>query len=305
MVDPEGDGTTSSIPYGTPEAFRQALTARIATVAESSPRDIAQIRRQFAYSRFLYRVFASGDSRWVLKGGTGLLARIPSRARHSIDIDLMYRDDMAQAIELLQSLGSKLADTDFFTFDVQLPREPAPDAPNAALSAVAFLGEREFERFKIDLVVESNMTAEPELVNFLDPLDIPGLQSVQYRAYPLVDHIADKHAAMLDDYRGRPSTRYRDLVDLAIIASSETVDAARLSTALHSEYERRGVQAPSTVSLPSDDWVPGYEQSAKAVPNLDQRTADQALELVGRLLNPILSGRVTGTWSPSQGDWLD
>ena len=305
MADGNSSGTTRSIPYRTSEAFRKALTDRIAIAAGSRPQDIAQIRRQFAYSRFLYRVFATGDSRWVLKGGTGLLARIPGRARHSIDIDLMRRDDMAQAIELLQGLGNAHADTDFFTFEVQLPREPAPDAPNAALSAVAYLGELEFERFKIDLVVESNMTAEPELVNFLEPVSIPGLPSVRYRAYPLVDHIADKHAAMLDDYRGRPSTRYRDLVDLAIIASSEPVNAARLSTALHSEYRHRGIQAPSSVTLPSDAWVRGYEQTAKDVPKLNQRTADEALELVGRLLNPILSGRVAGTWNPSEGDWMD
>ena len=149
------------------------------------------------------------------------------------------------------------------------------------------------------------MTAEPELVDFLDPVEIPGLRSVQYWAYPLVDHIADKHAAMLDNYRGRPSTRYRDLVDLAIIASSQPVDAAGLSTALHSEYQHRGVEVPPTVLLPSDDWVPGYAQAAKDVPNLNQRTADQALELVAKLLNPILSGRDTGTWSPNESAWVD
>lgn len=305
MAESGGDRTTRSIPYSTPEAFRRALTDRIAHVAESRSQNVAEIRRQFAYGRFLYRVFASGDSRWVLKGGTGLLARIPSRARYSIDIDLMRRDDMTRAIELLQTLGGEHTDADFFTFEVQLPREPEPDALNASLAAVAYLGEREFERFKVDLVVESNMTAEPELVDFLDPVEIPGLLSVQYWAYPLVDHIADKHAAMLDNYRGRPSTRYRDLVDLAIIASSQSVDAARLSTALYSEYKHRGIEVPTTVSLPSDDWVPGYAQAAKDVPNLNQHTADQALELVAKLLNPILSGRDTGTWSPNESAWVD
>ena len=58
----------------------------------------------------------------------------------------MRRDDMGEAIKLLQALGHQHADTDFFTFDVQLQREPALDAPNVALSATAYLGEREFER---------------------------------------------------------------------------------------------------------------------------------------------------------------
>ena len=305
MTETQGDSGALSIPHATPEAFRQALKERIARVASSGPLNISEIRRQFAYSRFLYRVFASGDSRWVLKGATGLLARIPSRARHSLDIDLMRRDDMGEAIKLLQALGHQHADTDFFTFDVQLQREPAPDATNTTLSTTAYLGEREFERFKIDLVVESNMTAEPEHVSPLKPIEIAGLRSVPYLVYPLVDHIADKHYAMLDDYRGRPSTRYRDLVDLAIIAGTESVSAAALSTALHSEYEHRHIQTPSAVTLPSSAWIPGYEQVAKDIANLPQRTAEEALELVGKLLNPILAGRETGTWNPEEADWAD
>ncbi len=305
MTDAEGDGDERSVPYLTPDAFRQALKERITKTGSSDSVDISGIRRQFAYSRFLYRVFASGDSRWVLKGATGLLARIPSRARHSLDIDLMRRDDMSEAIKLLQNLGHQHADADFFTFDVQLEREPTLGASNAALTATAYLGEREFVRFKIDLVVESNMTAEPEYVSPLEPVEIAGLRSVPYLVYPLVDHIADKHAAMLDDYRGRPSTRYRDLVDLAIIAGTEPVNAAALSTALLSEYAHRRIQPPTVVTLPSGTWIPGYEQAAKDVANLPQRTADEALELVGKLLNPILAGRKTGNWNPSEADWAD
>ena len=305
MTEPDRDSGQLSIPHATPEAFRQALTARIASTASSDSLRIPELRRQFAYSRFLYRVFASGDSRWVLKGATGLLARIPSRARHSLDIDLMRREDIREAIKMLQALGRQHADTDFFTFDVQPQREPAPDAPSTTLSATAYLGEREFERFKIDLVVESNMTAEPEFVSPLKPVEIAGLRSVPYLVYPLVDHIADKHAAMLDDYRGRPSTRYRDLVDLAIIAGTESISAAALSTALHSEYEQRHIQAPAAVTLPSSDWIPGYEKLAKNITNLPQRTAEEALELVGKLLNPILAGRETGTWIPGEAQWVD
>ncbi len=305
MTDTEGDGGERSIPYRTPDAFHQALKERIAKAASSDSLGISEIRRQFAYSRFLYRVFASEDSRWLLKGGAGLLARIPSRARHSLDIDLMHRDDMSEAIKLLQTLGHQHADTDFFTFDVQPQREPALGAPNAALSATAYLGERQFERFKIDLVVESNMTAEPEYVNPMEPVEIEGLRSVPYVVYPLVDHIADKHAAMLDNYRGRPSTRYRDLVDLAIIAGAESVSAIALSTALLSEYEHRHIQTPTVVTLPSNAWIRGYEQTAKDIPNLPQHTAEEALELVGKLLNPILAGRITGNWNPSEADWAD
>ena len=220
MTEAQGNEVGPSVPYRTPEAFSQALQNRIATVASSDTLTAAEIRRQFAYSRFLYRVFASGDAGWVLKGATGLLARAPSRARHSLDIDLMRRGNLRVAVRLLQALAHQHADADFFTFDVQPQQEPEAGASNATLSAVAYLGEREFERFNIDLVIESNMTAEPEPVSPIKPVDIEGLPSAPYLVYPLVDHIADKHAAMLADYGGHPSSRFRDLVDLAIIAGS-------------------------------------------------------------------------------------
>ena len=168
-----------SIPYRTPAAFRQALTQRIADAADSSGLTVSEIRRQFVFDRFLFRVFAAGDTQWVLKGATGLLARVPNQGRHSLDIDLMCRDEMAKAVTLLQHLGGEHASEDFFTFDLSERRAPAPDAPNTALSAVAYLGEREFERFKIDLVVESNMTAQPEIVDPLSPVEVPGLPSTR------------------------------------------------------------------------------------------------------------------------------
>ena len=62
MTELDRDGDQPSIAHATPEAFRQALTARIASTANSESLHIPELHRQFAYSRFLYRVFASGDS---------------------------------------------------------------------------------------------------------------------------------------------------------------------------------------------------------------------------------------------------
>ncbi len=76
------------VPYGSARDFERALTDRIANAAASSPHGIAEIRRQFAYGRLLARLFITQPERWVLKGATGLLARLPLHARHSIDIDL-------------------------------------------------------------------------------------------------------------------------------------------------------------------------------------------------------------------------
>lgn len=304
MADPPADGTPVRR-YRTPEAFRQALTGRIAARAAESGIAANEIRRQFAYDRLLSRLFTADADRWVLKGATGLLARVPDRARYSLDVDLFSRTDITAAIDALRRLCTDDALGDYFTFDISARRAPTPPEDAISLTATAFLGEREFERFKIDLVVASNMTAEPETVNPIQPFEVPGLPTAAYRVYPLVDHIADKHAAILDTYQGRPSTRYRDLVDLAIIAETQTVSADKLRTALLSEYAHRGLPTPTAVTLPSPDWVSGYAQSARQAPYLEHTTAKSAVALVGRLLNPVLAGRHRGTWDPTVSEWTD
>lgn len=79
---------------------------------------------------------------------------------------------------------------------------------------------------------------------------IPELEQRSYRAYPLVDHIADKIAAILQRHgaASTPSTRYKDLVDLVAIISVLSVDAKVQTAALRSEIERRPI-------TPLPDWV--------------------------------------------------
>jgi hypothetical protein len=78
------------------------------------------------------------------------------------------------------------------------------------------------------------MTGEPEDVPPLARIDMPGVEQQGYRAYPLVDHVADKVAATFDRYgqMEAPSTRYRDLVDLVAVAMGASVEAEPQMVAL-------------------------------------------------------------------------
>lgn len=86
--------SAEGVPYASARDFERALVDRIATAAESSPYGVAEIRRQFAYGRLLARVFTHAPDEWVVKGAAGLLARIPGRARHSIDVDLYFAGEL-------------------------------------------------------------------------------------------------------------------------------------------------------------------------------------------------------------------
>ena len=290
------------VPYKTARAFENALTARIANAATTSPYGIPELRRQFAYGRLLVRVFLHDPERWVLKGATGLLARIPGQARHSIDVDLYFDGEIEAAIDALrEAVGLDLGD--FFTFDIEQGSGLLGVTAGSQLRATAYLGDKVFETFRVDVVVTHTMTGEPELTPPIEPVEIPGLRSVPYRTHPVPDQIADKHAAMIATYAGRPSTRYRDLVDLVLIATTQVVEAGPLHAALVSEHHRRGTSPSAELSLPSEDWHEGYRKIAVSVPGFGYLDASEAVEIVQRLVGPVLAGLRNGTWDPESLGW--
>ncbi len=65
---------TGSPRYGSPASFRQALTDKLRSLAETSRWALPQLQRQLAYDRFLERLYRV-DGSWIVKGATALLAR--------------------------------------------------------------------------------------------------------------------------------------------------------------------------------------------------------------------------------------
>ncbi len=107
--------TPAALSYSTATAFASALADRFATAAKATGRPITDLRRQFAYDRLLARLFGVAHDRWVLKGGTGLLARLPDQARHSMDIDLYYQGQL-DALDDDLATAAKTDLGDFFSF---------------------------------------------------------------------------------------------------------------------------------------------------------------------------------------------
>jgi len=301
----EPNSVPSQHPYATPRALVSAITDRVAAVvAAGSVYNHDELRRHIAYDRLLARVFSDEPERWLLKGGGALLARIPG-ARHSKDLDLAYAGDIDEAIKALTE-GAALDLGDFFTFTVEevKARLTGPTS-GVRLPISCRIGPKRFGSFHIDVVVVEGVTAEPELVSPLASIAVPGLGIVPYRTYPLVDHLADKHAAMIETHYGRPSTRYRDLVDLVEIATTQKIEAAPLSVALFTKYRLRGLRAPAGFATPGERWPEGYEALATSVPGFTHETYQEASAVAEALLDPILGGRTRGSWNPAALTWVD
>ena len=93
------------VAYGSPTALDTSIKDRLASAARASPYSIAEMRRHIAYDRLLARVFLRDPDGWVLKGGTGLLARIPGVARHTADVDLFRNMSTGDLFNMRVSFG--------------------------------------------------------------------------------------------------------------------------------------------------------------------------------------------------------
>lgn len=295
--------------YADPSALRRAVTDRLRTLARDRHAQLADLQRQFAYDRLLARLFVSEPDRWVLKGATALLARLGGAARHTLDVDL-YRPG-ERLVETEAALRAAAASDlgDFFRLALAPGRRVAEGRDTIRIAVTAYLGATEFAAFHVDLIAGIAMTGEPDEVRPLVPLALPGIPAPDYRVYPIADHVADKLCALLETHPratgpAQPSTRYRDLADLAVIAHTQPLDADHGVRAVTSEARRRGLTLPDRLPTPdAAGWRPGYARVARDAPGLVEQDLDDALVTVRRLVDPILGGSAAGRWDPDRLTW--
>jgi hypothetical protein len=289
--------------YGSPGAFRRALTDRLKTKANTSRWTLTQLQRQLAYDRLLERLYLV-DEGWIVKGAVALLAR-DIGVRASLDIDI-YRPGAADKAEADLRVAAGRDIGDWFRFEIG-GRRAVGAGTGIRLPMTASIGATVWAEFHVDLVgADIRMTGEPDSVPPLARVVIPDVEQHGYRAYPLVDHIADKVCAMFECHGGieAPSTRYRDLVDLVAIVLAASVDAETQVAALTSEALRRGLRLPQRFVVPDRAlWEPGYAAEAGRSLLPIARTLEEALAVVGPFLDPLLGGNAAGTWDPNRARW--
>jgi len=240
-------------------SFNAQLSRRIRTLALAQRVDTNQLRRRFVFERFLARVFAEPDSTWVLKGAAGLLNRLPT-ARYSQDIDL-YRDGTlgVALADLRRAAGTNIDD---FRFDIAHERPLHGPVNGATVTVTARIGAQTFETFPIDVSTQL-LPVDPDFVQPRPVFADLGLPLSMLRIYPVPNHVADKVCAMYQSYSGRPSSRYRDLVDLVLIVDQQPIDQEQTVAALRAEAQRRAMDLPEAMAVPGPDWPGGYFNEAR------------------------------------------
>lgn len=286
-------------------AARHAAGGRGAT-------DVKRHVDQIFYDRFLCRVFSDPESRFLLKGGTRMLAAVPS-GRATRDVDLEARDhtlDVAVA-DLRRLAAVDLGDFLRYTFTGATTSTGA-NQPNVQTATVKFdveiVGRGRQSPMKVDLAVHRRPSAPVVRAAPAFRVDIPEFTVVDYAMISMEDQMADKLCAMMSAYgpSGHGSSRAKDLVDLVIAALYERLDAAVLFRAIRTESVNRGLPPFTEVEVPAAIQA-GYPRLAASVdPVRDHPDWIGAIALVNSVIEPVLSGRtLAGTWDPQRRRWVE
>lgn len=299
--------------YKSPTAFRQAIQSCARNEARARGGSPVNLVDLFYLSRLLTRVFQHDPNGWMLKGGQALLARWP-KARYSRDIDLLAlrtHDELDAAVAHLIAAAHTDLD-DFIRFEHHSTSEERQGQDARKVKFHTFCGAKDVGVISVDVVTNLKPLGQPVERELRPPfpMDLDSKPATVHM-WPLEDHVADKVAAMYERHAGGVSSRYKDLVDLVIIATSETLDGRITHRALHREVDRRttaGVDLtlPTTFTIPDrTSWEPGYNAEAAKAPHLGRqyRTLGQTEDLAARFISPLLAEQPLGTWHPAETRW--
>ena len=297
------------------DSSRDYATAKRAAIESgSSFHGIPKSERADHFNRgiIINRLFANQPDNWVLKGASALVWRdTSSRATRDIDLLRLGQQEISLAHRDLQTALNQPTTAPFdVSFRVSEPvTNWSPDEGHTYVSTVKVTilgqtGQPVSQPVKIDMVIGDHMTGEPEAILSRELAAVLRTDPQSIRVYPIHDHLADKIAATFKIYGENPSTRVRDLVDIAHIASTQTLSLQQLSTALEAVRRSNGADPyPKEFTVPAD-WKNSYPRmQQKDAPNAP--SFDAALSAARALVNPVLSwdGRKDMTWS--KGQWRD
>ena len=227
-----------------------------------------------AYGTFFRMMFTNAlmeHEGWILKGGTNLLCRLRN-PRNTLDLDLFRQGDRsptARAETLHAVMDGRQVGR--YTFRLGAPATGTEEDAGILRLKVAVLdGTTTVESFNIDLSADIVLNAEPDVrqVPRGDTAVLPGYPAaVRVRLYPIENQIADKLSAMYATYGTGPSTRYRDLYDLAMIVDQLPFDEQTLVEALRTQQQLRRIAIPYTLTEPAHGWAEAYDKQMAKTPS--------------------------------------
>jgi Nucleotidyl transferase AbiEii toxin, Type IV TA system len=226
-----------------------------------------------------------------------MLARVPrSRATKDVDLASQKAADLAEAEKALVDLVDvDLGDHLTFRLIRSTPTGLGENQPGLATRRYIFAcidvdHDIQIDTVHVGVVVGPPPVGRPEVVEPANRLHLRRpLITHPYRLYPVADHVADKVCAtMATNYPGgKRSSRVKDLVDLVVLAHTQTVELTELRAAITAKRVISDIEPFEHFDIPHD-WIRTYPTTVKGVPSAESFTAEPAAALVATFVDPAL-----------------
>jgi predicted nucleotidyltransferase component of viral defense system len=287
--------------FDTPQAFRQALTARLRAEAAKRRVPVETLRTKVLIERLLARLFARPDPPWLLKGGYAFELRYRPKARTTRDIDLsvprsrirslrmrldLVRDEIQQAAEL--DLGDHLQ----FVVGSLRGELRGPPLGGGSFPVEARIAGKPYGHFQIDVAFGDAVTGQPvELVGD-NLLAFAGVRPARVSVVSEAQQFAEKVHAYTFPWTDRENTRVKDLVDLLLLVERGHLDHGELHKALEATFAaRKRQEVPRVLPPPPQNWAAEYRALALDA-SVTPAELMPAFERLGRFWKELMTGRV-------------
>jgi len=236
----------------------------------------------------------------VLKGGLALQLRLGMEARTTKDIDLLFLAAGRDAYKLLLEAGA-LDIGDWFRFQI---------APRGELMGGSYrfqvrslLDDRLFEQFHLDVGVGDPLFEPPEVMMMPDVLAFADIPPLNFRCYPVSQHLAEKVHAYTLPRKSGPSSRVKDLVDILLLARAVVPDNQTLHQTMHMIFDTRQTHAiPEQLPKPPSSWAIPFRRLARET-GLPFTSLQEGWEAAKIFLQPVLLPDVRRIWIPESWRW--
>ena len=245
--------------YASGPALRTALEERLKRVSREDGIDLQRLRRQVAFDRFLARLFRGPNTNWVLKGGYAMELRFQT-ARTTKDLDFTVRVAPAGRDDILlkEIQDAGVVDLgDFFSFRIGEAMMDLDGAPygGARYPVESIMGGRTFVKFHLDVGIGDVVLDPLEQAHMRDWLGFAGIVPPAVPMIQREQQFVEKLHAYTLPRTVAPNSRVRDLVDMALLIQSGTLQSDRVVQALHATFDLRATHSvPKALDPPPADW---------------------------------------------------